>query len=367
MADPHLAHGKFVLEESAVGAKGLNGVNGVYGRLYRDCERVLVSRRWARKPYVVLGACGMHGALEIGGLASIIGGMGGDEFLEWRRRLKGAGGVSIGAFITTLIALGMDLTTISAVYKNFPFDVIFKDDAAAALTSITGIESLSQTSGIMTGASLRTAVYAAFKLLGIRLETTFEDLARAAEPGTEPFDLRILATDILNLRAVVFSARTTPKVPLIDAVVASMSIPAMFRPTTIPGHGIFVDGGVVDPFGLDLFPDQTEKQQVLYIIKLNNIEPENRAFSMPQVLNACLSVRSNYYLGRQPHLKRIDVMPQFAGAHHARDETEMHNPFHVFDLPNVTELVLDGCVSVESSVLLFCILAMAITRIASRA
>ena len=344
--DPHAAHGKFLFD-------GGSTASPLYEHLYADYEKALL-RRWSSKPYVVLGACGMHGALELGGLAAVVGGMNGEAFWQWRRRLKGAGGVSIGSFITTLIALGFDLSTIAAIYKNFPFHIIFKDDAAAALSAITGIDSLASVSGIMTGASLRTAVYAAFKVLSIRLDITFRDLAQAALPSSRPFDLRILATDLLNLKATIFSAKNTPDVPIIDAVVASMSIPGMFRPVTIPGHGIFVDGGIIDPAGFDLFEEFVTSRQVLHILKLSNIEPDRRAFTLPQVVTTCLSVKGNYDIGRRREQTKVDILAQFAGAAEAQDESEIHNPFHVFELPDVTKLVIDGCVSVESTVLLVC-------------
>jgi predicted acylesterase/phospholipase RssA len=353
--DPHHAHGKFTFEPATHTVTA-----PLYEAVYADYERALVSR-WSRKPYVVMGACGMHGALEVGGLAAVIGGLDGPRFREWRRELKGAGGVSIGSFITTLIALGMDLKCILDVYTSFPFEAIFKDDAAAALSSITGIESLGKVSGIMTGASLRTAVYAAFKVLGVRIDITFEELAAAAtSTDDEPFDLRILAADLLHLRPTVFSAANTPKVPIIDAVVASMSIPGMFRPVTLSGYGTFVDGGIIDPFGLDIFPDRAG--QVLHILKLNNIDHSNRAMTLPQVLTTCLSTKAHYDLGRHPKLVRLDVLPQFAGSNDAIDETLLQNPFHVFDVPDVTGLVLDGCASVESSVLLLCVLALVLAH-----
>lgn len=357
--NPHHAHGKFTFEPS-----GHTVTAPLYEALYSDYERVLVSR-WSRKPYVVMGACGMHGALEVGGLAAVIGGMDGPRFVEWRRRLRGAGGVSIGSFITTLIALGMDLKCILDIYTSFPFEAIFKDDAAAALSSINGIESLGKVSGIMTGASLRTAVYAAFKVLGVRIDITFDQLAAAATPPAEPFDLRILAADLLHLRPVVFSAATTPKVPIIDAVVASMSIPGMFRPVTLSGYGSFVDGGIIDPFGLDIFPDRAG--QVLHILKLNNIDHSHRAMTLPQVLTTCMSTKAHYDLGKHPKLVRLDVLPQFAGSNDATDESHLQNPFHVFELPDVTGLVLDGCVSVESSVLLLCIMAMVLAHYSAAA
>lgn len=359
----HVAHGKFLLDISPHTLNTLHTTTShlSLAHIYADFERALM-HRWSHKPYVVLGACGMHGALELGGLAAVIGGMNGEAFWRWRKRLRGAGGVSIGSFIATLIALGFDLSTIAAVYKDFPFHIIFKDDAAAALSSITGLDSLANVSGIMTGASLRTAVYAAFKLLSIRLDITFRDLAEAALPSSRPFDLRILATDLLNLRATIFSAKTTPDVPIIDAVVASMSIPAMFRPVTIPGHGIFVDGGIIDPAGFDLFAEYVATRQVLHILKLSNIEPENRAFTLPQVVTTCLSVKGNYDIGRRNAHARIDILSQFAGAAEAQDETQLHNPFHVFDLPDVNQLIIDGCVSVETSILLYCAACLYLLR-----
>ncbi|WP_158595786.1 patatin-like phospholipase family protein [Oleomonas cavernae] len=63
-------------------------------------------------------------------------------------------------------------------------------------------------------------------------------------PKTGRPDLMIVATNITGGRMTLFSADTTPNVPVADAVAASICIPAIFRPWKIEGQHYY-DGGLV--------------------------------------------------------------------------------------------------------------------------
>ena len=89
--------------------------------------------------------------------------------------------------------------------------------------------------------SLRRFLRAICVRFGIDPDATFVEF-KAACGGRELF---ATATDVARLSPFVFSARTTPDASIVDAVLASMSIPIVFEPTRFRGRCL-VDGGVVD-------------------------------------------------------------------------------------------------------------------------
>jgi hypothetical protein len=74
--------------------------------------------------------------------------------------------------------------------------------------------------------------------------------------------LKIIATDILQMRPVLFDRIRTPEVPIGDAVAASIAIPIVFRPVTVRGlpnevgQALFVDGGLVSNLPFWVFGEE---------------------------------------------------------------------------------------------------------------
>lgn len=97
------------------------------------------------------------------------------------------------------------------------------------------------------------------------------------------YDLKIVATNVSQSRAIVFSERTTPNVTIADAVVASIAIPGLFRPREISSDGhtlTFVDGGLVSNMPAWTFDDE-RKLDLDAVTAVARIETarENRAAS----------------------------------------------------------------------------------------
>lgn len=74
--------------------------------------------------------------------------------------------------------------------------------------------------------------------------------------------LKIIATDVLQMRPILFDRVRTPDVPIGDAVAASIAIPVVFRPVTVrglPNHigpALFVDGGLVSNLPFWVFGEE---------------------------------------------------------------------------------------------------------------
>lgn len=79
--------------------------------------------------------------------------------------------------------------------------------------------------------------------------------------------LKIIATDILQMRPVLFDHDHTPHVPIGDAVAASIAIPTVFRPVTVRdlpkelGQALFVDGGLVSNLPFWVFGEEKMAMQ----------------------------------------------------------------------------------------------------------
>lgn len=64
-------------------------------------------------------------------------------------------------------------------------------------------------------------------------------------------DVYILAVNTEQTEKIIFSRKTTPDVPMIEAIIASCSIPFVIQGTEIE-NSIVVDGAAMDPIGLDI-------------------------------------------------------------------------------------------------------------------
>jgi NTE family protein len=101
------------------------------------------------------------------------------------------------------------------------------------------------------GAVARAAALAAVP----RGKRSLGGLARLVEQSGASFDgrLRIAAVDRRNGKRVVFGAPGSPDASVAQAVLASCSIPWVFKPVSIDGRE-YVDGGVWSPTNLDATP-----------------------------------------------------------------------------------------------------------------
>ncbi len=133
-------------------------------------------------------------------------------------------GVSAGAVVGALYADG---------YSPDEIAVLFEDISFRNMTKIR----------IPVGGFFRTDIFQKFLTDKLRAKT-FEDLK---------MPLRIVATDLDKGQSVVFSSGK-----LIDPVVASCSIPVLFRPKVIDGVH-YVDGGVLKNFPVSTIRDECEK------------------------------------------------------------------------------------------------------------
>jgi NTE family protein len=82
---------------------------------------------------------------------------------------------------------------------------------------------------------------------------TFAQLeGMAKDEGRKFKDLSVVASNLSRQQSVVFNARRTPKMPIWQAVRASISIPLVFEPVIIDGE-YHVDGGLAWVYPVDIY------------------------------------------------------------------------------------------------------------------
>lgn len=342
-------------------------------------ERML--RRWRDAPRLVIGSGGAHGALLLGGVAAVVGGWGDAHVRRWlARRPRSLAGVSAGCIGAVGLALGLGPLRLAAMNLRFPYADVFGSDlpelapptgrggagglvAAAVHDPAAVVRRLAGIPGLLRGISLRTVVRTLLAEAALPDSLTFAQLQERTGPGVE---VRVLAVSLSTLRLVTFSARTSPDVRVADAMVASMSIPGVFAPVDIPGWGPCVDGGVLDPLGLEAFAGEEDgvgvaagsaaARSTVWVGKAARFEPSRRADSIPSVLLSCLAACAQHTQrlnqerrtgrGYGPAMVSVSL-----GVREGCDERDVAaNAFDLLRPPPVAGMLRDGLESADGCV-----------------
>lgn len=167
--------------------------------------------------------------------------------------VRGLAGASAGAFTAMLVAVGCDAATIARIATGTDYRSL--EDHFDPLRLATHY-------GLYRGEALHAWIAGAFASTGLDPRLDFDALAAATGR-----DLRVFATDLSHRMAREFSARATPRVAVVDAVRASMSIPLMFAawrfPAGDPDDHLYVDGGVVMNYPIAAFDEDAPADATL--------------------------------------------------------------------------------------------------------
>tara|TARA_X000000950_G_scaffold288854_1_gene407943 strand:+ start:42591 stop:43553 length:963 start_codon:yes stop_codon:yes gene_type:complete len=153
--------------------------------------------------------------------------------------LRRCQGTSAGAVMALCLALRLPFSEILRC-----FDESLREASAISLAP----ETIFSTLGAIDASLAETGVSRLLAKGEVPSNATFGMLA-----DMHPFDLVVVATNVNDGSAVAFSASLTPSVRVLDAVVASMSIPFVFPPRRIlvdEKPVLCVDGAVADPLPL---------------------------------------------------------------------------------------------------------------------
>ncbi len=148
-------------------------------------------------------------------------------------------GVSGGALVATVLALGYKYSELREICERFDFGALKHIDEQSPLRLLEGCF------GLDSGEMLGRFCSALAHVKGLDDGITFAQLAARGGPG-----LRIWCADLESGELRLFSAKTTPNSPVLMALRASMSIPIVYEPVAGPSGEMLVDGAVINSYPL---------------------------------------------------------------------------------------------------------------------
>lgn len=159
--------------------------------------------------------------------------------------IKRVAGTSAGAINATLFALGYSYSDVSKIISQ----TNFKDfEDGNIFSSFFG---LTRSYGWFKGDKFKEWIGNHIKERTGKANFTFGDLAQQA--ATKGFrQLYVVASNLSEQRAQIFSHETSPSMPIQDAVRMSMSIPLYFY-SVIRNRSVMADGGVTWNYPINIF------------------------------------------------------------------------------------------------------------------
>lgn len=199
------------------------------------------------KRYIACAGGGTRGMMYVGMIAALYDHfhrLHGRSFSDYLSEMKGFAGTSIGSLTSLALMLKLrpsQIEEIIAPQLASMRNVVPRPDIAMLLSDY----------GLDDGNALRRLVANTLRAGGICEDATFEDIRRLLKTT-----FACVATNIHTQKPVVFSADTTPNVPIAHAVFMSMSVPFVWSPMRYNGE-IHVDGCLTSNMP-DVFPrDET--------------------------------------------------------------------------------------------------------------
>jgi NTE family protein len=223
-------------------------------------------------------------------------------------------GTSAGSIVAALIALGYSPGDIQALM----FDVDFKQFEDGS--TLGGPERFFRKFGWFKGDYFLEWMQCRVNEQTGNPNATFADLHKDRSKFK---DLFVLSTDLSRRRSQVFSFDTSPDLPVAQAVRASMSIPLFFEGYTLDDdlfgdigergqkQDLFVDGGVLDNYPIELFDQNGVNPQTLGLFLFDQgapTNPDTKIDSFPEyarsLFEALLQVQVNAFNNNPDDQKR---------------------------------------------------------------
>ncbi len=224
------------------------------------------------------------------------------EGFSWEK----AAGVSSGAIIASLIAVGYTANEIKKMIIDFNF-LKFKDRGVMGKVPLVGNAiGLVRDKGIYSGQYIEKWME---KLLGEKGVRTFQDLY-----GDKGVRLKVVATDITNKKEMVMPdcfeeyGIDINKFTVAKAIRMSISIPFFFKPIKLKVDGVvhyIVDGGVAKNFPIDIFDDENNNIET---IGIDYDYTENYGIKQDNTISYVLDIADTLKTYRvRPALKEEDL------------------------------------------------------------
>ncbi|HWM92777.1 MAG TPA: patatin-like phospholipase family protein [Thermoanaerobaculia bacterium] len=230
-------------------------------------------------------------------------------------KIGNVAGTSAGSIAAALVALGYTPEELQALMLDLDFKQ-FEDGS-----TLGGPERLFRKFGWFKGDYFLEWMQCRVKEKTGNPDATFADLHK--DPSKYR-DLHVLSTDLSRRRSQVFAFDKSPDLPIAHAVRASMSIPLFFEAFYIDDdlfgetgaqQDVFVDGGVLDNYPIELFDQNGINPQTIGLY-LNNLEaPTNPDYKIDSfqeytrnLFEAILNVQTNAFKMNPDDQKRTIVI-----------------------------------------------------------
>lgn len=204
---------------------------------------------------LALNGGGMRGALQAGALSELSAQVGEPEL--WKLFPGGVYGISVGAIIGAYVAFGFSAQNISDIlleWAGVPLDP----------PRLESLVKFRETNGLDDGRVIRERLRQDFAKRGFDFESLRIRDAR--------IPLRIIATDCVNVRSVIFG----PNVRLWDALRSSTSVPFVYKPHTF-SCGTFIDGVELCPNIMSAIP-MADRPNVFFLLISRSIPVKPQQF-----------------------------------------------------------------------------------------
>lgn len=164
-------------------------------------------------------------------------------------------GVSAGSLVAMCIAIGFTLDELYDFSVRFDFTNIKEVDSVPGWILHFGMD---------TGERLHRLINACLHVKGLSSDFTFKECY-----DKFGISLKILATDLNDSEAKIFSPDLTPNYKISNAVRASMSYPYYFQPFICPETGhYYIDGGVISNYPLFIIPKEEHCKTLSIVIRI---------------------------------------------------------------------------------------------------
>lgn len=170
-------------------------------------------------------------------------------------------GSSVGAVICFLYNIGYEPQDIYEVLEQIDFTKLIKYIEPENLL-------LDPCFGISSPEPIMYSIYKFMKNKNINKNITFSQLYTMTK-----INLIITGTCLNNITIKYFSHSTTPDMQILKALRISISIPFIFRPYQWDGK-LWVDGGVINNFPIDLFNDKLDDVIGIYMDDIYDVIDE---------------------------------------------------------------------------------------------
>lgn len=211
--------------------------------------------------------------------------------LEKRNLLKKVNeilGVSCGALFGFAFSVGYSPSELNEFVEIFDFTLMQHVEPEIVFDFL-------QTYGLDNGKNYERLLETILKEKGFNKDLTFKE-----HYDSTKFIFRCFASNILNCTLKEFSYKETPNVKLVDAIMASSSIPGYFIPKTIDDT-VYVDGGIINNFPINLLTFQEIKNTLGFSFS----EDHTIISSIPTITDFLNQIYTCFYITNKKNILNL--------------------------------------------------------------